>query len=35
MKAAKQTYEGFLGMLKWATPVTAIIVFIVIFLIAG
>ena len=34
MKAAKQTYGTFLAMLKWATPICALIVLFVILLIA-
>ena len=34
MKSATQTYNNFLTMLKWATPITAFIVFVVILLIA-
>ena len=34
MKSHGSTYSGFITMLKWATPVTAIIVFIVILLIS-
>ncbi|MBX9885428.1 MAG: aa3-type cytochrome c oxidase subunit IV [Novosphingobium sp.] len=34
MKAATATYEGFVGMIKVATPVIALIVIFVIYLIA-
>ena len=34
MKAAEQTYAGFITLLKWALPVVAIISFFVIYLIA-
>ncbi|WP_292927468.1 aa3-type cytochrome c oxidase subunit IV [Novosphingobium sp. PASSN1] len=34
MKAATATYEGFVGMIKVATPVIALIVAFVIYLIA-
>lgn len=34
MKAHGATYNGFITMIKWATPITAIIVFIVVLLIS-
>lgn len=34
MKAAKGTYDSFIGMLKWSVPVIAVIALIVIILIA-
>jgi hypothetical protein len=34
MKAAQQTYDSFIGMLKWAVPITALIALFVVFLIA-
>lgn len=34
MKAAKGTYESFIGMLKWAVPLLAVITAIVVILIA-
>ncbi len=35
MKAAEQTFSGFMAMMKWGTVVTVVIVAIVILLIAG
>ena len=34
MKAANQTYEGFITMLKWGSAATAIVALIVVLLIA-
>lgn len=34
MKAANSTYAGFIGLLKWAIPVIAVIVLIVVLLIS-
>jgi hypothetical protein len=34
MKAAEKTYSGFVGLLKWAVPILAVLVLIVIFLIS-
>lgn len=34
MKAAKGTYESFIGLLKWTIPVIAVITLIVILLIS-
>lgn len=34
MKAAKGTYDSFIGMVKWSVPVIAVIALIVIILIA-
>ena len=34
IKAAKGTYDSFIGMLKWSVPLIAVIAFIVIILIA-
>ena len=34
MKAAKQTYGGFVTLLKWAVPITALLALFVIFLIS-
>ena len=34
MKAAEQTYRGFVGLLKWTVPLVAAIVFLVVLLIA-
>jgi hypothetical protein len=34
MKAAKQTYGGFITLLKWTIPIVALIAFFVIFLIS-
>lgn len=34
MKAANQTYGGFITLLKWTVPVTALIALFVIFLIS-
>lgn len=33
MKAAKATYEGFIGLIKWSVPLTALITAVVIVLI--
>lgn len=33
MKAAKATYESFIGMLKWSVPATAALVALVVLLI--
>ncbi len=30
MKAAERTYGGFITLLKWSVPITAIIVFLVV-----
>lgn len=35
MKAAEKTYEGFINMVKWSTPVIAAIVALVVILIAS
>ncbi|WP_263970503.1 hypothetical protein [Qipengyuania atrilutea] len=35
LKAARKTYSGFIGSLKWAVPLIAIISFIVVLLIAS
>jgi hypothetical protein len=34
MKAAEKTYGGFITLLKWAVPITALIALFVIFLIS-
>lgn len=34
LKAAEKTYDGFINMLKWAIPLIAILVFIVVLLIS-
>ncbi len=34
IKAAEQTYSGFVGLLKWVVPVLAVLVLIVILLIS-
>ncbi|MEP2234262.1 MAG: aa3-type cytochrome c oxidase subunit IV [Alteripontixanthobacter sp.] len=34
MKAAKTTYESFIGMLKWSVPLIAVIAAVVVILIA-
>ena len=34
MKAAEKTYSGFIALLKWAGPITALLALLVIFLIA-
>ena len=34
MKSATRTYSSFIGMLKWATPLVALIVLFVVMLIA-
>jgi hypothetical protein len=34
LKAHEKTYGGFIGLLKWSVPITAVIVFIVVLLIA-
>ena len=34
MQAAKHTYEGFIGLLKWSVPIIALIALFVIFLIS-
>lgn len=34
MKAANSTYEGFIGMLKWAVPLIAVIALVVVLIIA-
>jgi hypothetical protein len=34
MKAAQETYSGFVGLLKWVVPITAALVLVVIFLIS-
>ena len=34
MKAANTTYEGFIGMLKWAVPLIAVIALVVVLIIA-
>lgn len=34
MKAAKRTYEGFVGLIKWSVPVIAIMTFVVVLAIA-
>jgi hypothetical protein len=34
MKAANATYESFIGVIKWATPVIAIIAAVVVYLLA-
>jgi len=34
MDKARSTYEGFMGMLKWAVPILAILTLIIIMLIA-
>jgi hypothetical protein len=33
IKAAKSTYEGFVNMVKWATPAICVLVFVVILVI--
>ena len=35
MKAARKTYSGFIGSLKWAVPLIAVIAFIVVLIISG
>lgn len=34
MKAAEKTYEGFISLLKWSVPLTALITLVVVILIA-
>ena len=34
MDAARRTYSGFLGLIKWAMPIIAVIVFVVLYLIS-
>ena len=34
MKAAEKTYEGFINLLKWSVPLTALITLVVVILIA-
>jgi hypothetical protein len=34
MKAAEETYNGFIGMVKWGTAISAIVTIIVVLLIA-
>ena len=34
MKAHESTYGGFIGLLKWSVPITAILVLVVILLIS-
>lgn len=34
MKAAEKTYDGFINLLKWSTPIVALIAFVVVLLIA-
>ncbi len=34
MKAATATYESFIGVIKWATPVIAVIAAVVVYLLA-
>ncbi len=34
MKAHEKTYGGFIALLKWTVPITAIVTFIVVLLIA-
>jgi hypothetical protein len=34
MKAASATYDGFIGMLKWAVPLIAVIAAVVVLIIA-
>lgn len=34
MKAAEKTYEGFVSLLKWSVPLTALITLVVVILIA-
>lgn len=34
MKAAQQTYSGFVGLLKWTVPIVAVLALIVILLIS-
>lgn len=34
MKMAERTYNGFVSLLKWVVPITALTIFIVILLIA-
>ena len=34
MKAHATTYDGFIGLLKWAVPVVALIAFLVVLIIA-
>jgi hypothetical protein len=34
MEAARKTYSGFVGLLKWTVPTTAVLVLIVILLIS-
>lgn len=34
MKAAERTYSGFIGLIKWAIPVIAVIVIVVVLLIS-
>ena len=35
MKAHGATYESFIGLLKWSVPLTAIIAFVVVLIIAS
>ncbi|OYW45279.1 MAG: hypothetical protein B7Z08_03535 [Sphingomonadales bacterium 32-68-7] len=34
MKAAEQTYSGFIGLIKWSVPILAVVVVLVILLIS-
>lgn len=34
MQAAKQTYDGFIGLIKWSVPILALIALFVVYLIA-
>ena len=34
MQAAKQTYDGFIGLIKWSVPILALIALFVAYLIA-
>ncbi len=34
LRAARKTYDQFIGMVKWSIPIIAVVVFIVILLIA-
>ena len=34
MKSANKTYDGFIGMLKWAVPLIAVIALVVVILIS-
>lgn len=35
MKAAKQTYEGFVGLIKWSVPIIAVITLLIVIAISN